>query len=125
MSNCIQIHKPVSIPSHVIDYPRLKAMIDKANELKEAPSSESDLEGYIAWWFLGSGVVTPFNGKIYFAFGCHRSIHTWRDFRSTLFVLSKYIKFNNVPVVFDISDEYDGHASIAKIHINLKTPISE
>jgi hypothetical protein len=109
MSNCIYIYNPtVQFKPSEINISGLLSLLNSVKTITD--SKDLDLltpDQCMAWWYL-TGNTSYVNGKLYIHFGQGRSSHTWRDFRGTLRVLSKFViqpKSN----IFTMSDEYDGH----------------
>lgn len=127
MSNCIHFvgGDVVSLSHLEIDIDRFEAFLKSAKEVdyKKVNHTEEELNSNVAWWFLQQNTRIVRSGKIgavEIRFGLGRSIHTNRDFKSTLKVLSTFMK-KSVKHTFFITDEFDGHNEQFRIPVDLRT----
>ena len=110
MSNCLDIHTGSFIPWQQITEPQmLLAHLKAAAADPTAMTMHStNWRNYHFAWFmrLNENVFIEPDGLM-ISWGLAKSMHTWRDFRSTLRALSGYL-VPDVHVVVEASDESDG-----------------
>jgi len=122
MSNCIDLHHyTVRFGQEEIDsraFESFLATAEKEINGCNCASEEVDRELDTAWWFLCENTTVD-EDSITIRFGRGRSTHTWRDFKATLKLLSKFIK-NPVKHIFAVADEFDGFDTLDEIVVNFK-----
>ena len=123
MSNCITIDNPtVRFNPGVLDDQALSGLLNSASEnitLKNCTNEELDADERMAWWFLCENTMTFKNGTVVINLGRGRSSHTWRDFKGTLQILSRFVK-KDFHYTFQIRDEVDDFDQAENYRIDLR-----
>ena len=121
MSNSIELYRfVVTFTPQEFDVVKFKELLGRYSyDIKPSwnPETREENDYYVLWWFLGANSEVDENDNVTIRFGRGNSTHTWRDFRSVIWLLNRFIKRPKIHQ-FLVADEFDDYENVGSLRVS-------